>query len=86
MAEIENVTVGSGAAVPTSPGTAGVQSQAPGQATTVSTVAGATGGIAPGNLVETDIDDQLFRFQKRGHGTHVAYAQSKESQGQQPRS
>ena len=38
MAEIENVTVGSGAAVPTSPGTAGVQSQAPGQATTVSTV------------------------------------------------
>lgn len=63
MAEIENVTVGSGAAVPTSPGTAGVQSQAPGQATTVSTVAGATGGIAPGNLVETDIDDQLFRFQ-----------------------
>lgn len=63
MAEIENVTVGSGAAVLTSPGTAGVQSQAPGQATTVSTVAGATGGIAPGNLVETDIDDQLFRFQ-----------------------
>lgn len=63
MAKIENVTVGSGAAVPTSPGTAGVQSQAPGQATTVSTVAGATGGIAPGNLVETDIDDQLFRFQ-----------------------
>lgn len=63
MAEIENVTVGSGAAVPTYPGTAGVQSQAPGQATTVSTVAGATGGIAPGNLVETDIDDQLFRFQ-----------------------
>lgn len=63
MAEIENVTVGSGAAAPTSPGTAGVQSQAPGQATTVSTVAGATGGIAPGNLVETDIDDQLFRFQ-----------------------
>lgn len=63
MAEIENVTVGSGAAVSTSPGTAGVQSQAPGQATTVSTVAGATGGIAPGNLVETDIDDQLFRFQ-----------------------
>ena len=63
MAEIETVTVGSGAAVPTSTGTAGVQSQAPGQATTVSTVAGATGGIAPGNLVETDIDDQLFRFQ-----------------------
>lgn len=63
MAESETVIAGSGAAVPTSPGTAGVQSQAPGQATTVSTVASATGGIAPGNLVETDIDDQLFRFQ-----------------------
>ena len=62
MAE-ENVQVGTGAAVPTSPGTAGVQSHAPGNPTTVSSVASATGGIAPGNLVETDIDEQLFRFQ-----------------------
>lgn len=62
MAE-ETVQVGTGAAVPTSPGTAGVNSQAPGQATTVSNVAGATGGIAPGNLVETDIDEQIFRYQ-----------------------
>lgn len=63
MAAEETVIAGTGAAVPTSPGTAGVQSQAPGTASTVSNLAGATGGIAPGNLVETDIDDQLFRFQ-----------------------
>lgn len=59
----ETVVVGTGNPVPTSPGTAGVNSQAPGNATTVSNVAGATGGIAPGNLVETDIDEQIFRFQ-----------------------
>lgn len=59
----ETVVVGTGNPVPTSPGTAGVNSQAPGNATTVSSVAGATGGIAPGNLVETDIDEQIFRFQ-----------------------
>lgn len=63
MAAEETVIAGTGAAVPTSSGSAGVQSQAPGNATTVSSVAGATGGIAPGNLMETDIDDQLFRFQ-----------------------
>lgn len=62
MAE-ENVTVGTGAAVPTSPGTAGIKSQAPGAPVTVSSVAGATGGIAPGNLVEADVDEQIFRFQ-----------------------
>lgn len=62
MAE-ENVQVGTGAVVATAPGSAGIQSQAPGQATTVSSVASATDGIEPGNLIETDIDDQLFRFQ-----------------------
>ena len=62
MAE-ETVNVGTGAPVQTSHGSAGVQSQAPGNPTTVSSVASATGGIAPGNLIETDIDDQLFRFQ-----------------------
>lgn len=31
-------------------------------AATVSGVAEATGGIAPGNFVETDLDEQLFRF------------------------
>ena len=63
MAEVENVIAGSGSPVPTSAGSAGIQSQAPGNPTTVSSVAGATGGIAPGNLVETDIDEQIFRFQ-----------------------
>lgn len=59
----ENVIVGSGAAVSTTPGTAGINSQAPGQASTVSGLANASGGIAPGNLVETDIDEQIFRYQ-----------------------
>lgn len=59
----EEVIVGSGSTISTSPGSAGIQSQAPGNAATVSNLADATGGIAPGNLVETDIDDQLFRFQ-----------------------
>lgn len=59
----ESLNMGTGAAVQTTTGTAGVNSQAPGQATTVSNVAGATGGIAPGNLIEADIDEQIFRFQ-----------------------
>lgn len=63
MAAEETVIAASGAGVPTTAGTAGIQSQAPGTATTVSSLAGATEGIGPGNLVESDIDDQLFRFQ-----------------------
>lgn len=59
----ENVNVSSGAAVATTPGSAGLQTQVPGQSSTVSGLADASGGIAPGNLVETDIDEQLFRFQ-----------------------
>ena len=59
----ENVTMGSGQPVSTGAGSAGLKSQAAGQASTVSGLAGASGGIAPGNLVETDIDEQLFRFQ-----------------------
>lgn len=62
MAE-ENVQVSSGAAVETSPGSAGLQTQVPGQSSTVSGLADASGGISPGHLVETDIDSQLFRFQ-----------------------
>lgn len=62
MAVVENVTPGAGV-VNTTKGTAGIQSQAPGQSTTIGTVSGATGGIAPGNLVDTDIDEQIFRFQ-----------------------
>lgn len=43
--------------------TAGLETQVGGAATTVSAVAGATGGIAPGNLVEVDIDQKLFQFE-----------------------
>ena len=43
-------------------GTAGVSSQVGGQPTSVSAAAQASGGIAPGNFVETDIDDELFKF------------------------
>lgn len=60
MAETVNVTTGT---VTTQPGSAGVQSQVPGQATTVSGVAEATGGVGAGNLVEVDIDEELFKFE-----------------------
>lgn len=59
----ENVNVSSGGGLNASVGSAGVKSQVPGQSSTVSGLADASGGIAPGNLVETDIDEQLFRFQ-----------------------
>lgn len=45
-----------------SKGSAGLETQVTGQPATVSAGAGATGGIAPGNFVETDIDDELFKF------------------------
>ncbi|MDO5751334.1 MAG: hypothetical protein Q4P78_09120, partial [Rothia sp. (in: high G+C Gram-positive bacteria)] len=59
----ENVQVSAGGAIPTTPGSVGLNTQVPGQSSTVSGLADASGGIAPGNLVEADIDDQLFRFQ-----------------------
>lgn len=62
MAE-ETVQVATEPAPSPIPGHAGVESQLPGQAATVSNMASATGGIAPGNFVETDIDEQLFAFQ-----------------------
>lgn len=52
-----------GEALSASTGAAGLESQLPGIASTVSNAAAATGGIAAGNLVEPDIDDQLFVFQ-----------------------
>ncbi|MGM9694759.1 MAG: hypothetical protein ACI3YC_07105 [Alloprevotella sp.] len=57
----ENVNVGGTHADPTN-GSAGVQSQLPGQATTVSGVAGSTGGIDAGNLIQSDLDQELFKF------------------------
>ena len=57
----ETVKVGGQQATPT-PGTAGVETQVSGVPTTVSSVAGATGGIGAGNLVERDLDQELFKF------------------------
>lgn len=57
----ETVNVGGKNPQPT-PGSAGVNSQVAGAATTVSNVAGATGGIGGGNLIQTDLDTELFNF------------------------
>lgn len=43
-------------------GSAGLETQASGQPTTVSAAAEATGGIDAGHFIETDIDDELFKF------------------------
>ena len=59
----ENITVGTGSGTPTTVGSVGIQSQAPGSPSTVSALAGASEGIGPGHLVESDIDEQIFRFQ-----------------------
>lgn len=57
----EVVNVGGTNPQPT-PGSAGVATQVAGTPTTVSAVADATGGIAAGNFVEPDLDDELFQF------------------------
>ncbi len=44
------------------PGTSGKNTQVPGQAATVSAAAEVTGGIVAGNFIESDIDEELFRF------------------------
>ena len=59
MAE-EMKPVAGGGVTPT-PGSVGVESQLPGQPTTVSGIAEATGGIGDGNQIETWIDDELFK-------------------------
>ena len=45
-----------------SKGHAGLDTQLPGQPATVSMAADATGGITAGNFIDTDVDDELFRF------------------------
>lgn len=57
----ETVQVGGKNPTPT-PGTAGVASQVPGAPTTVSGVADATGGVGPDNLVQSDLDQELYKF------------------------
>lgn len=58
----DEATVVEGGYQQPTPGSAGVQAQLPGAPTTVSSVAGATGGIGSGNLVQSDIDQELFKF------------------------
>lgn len=58
----ETVQVGGTTTTAPAPGTAGVQSQVPGAPTTVSGVAGATGGVGPGNLIQSDLDQELYKF------------------------
>lgn len=60
----EVVNVGGQNAQPT-PGSAGVNTQVAGQPTTVSSVAGATGGIEGGNLIESDVDERIFQFRSQ---------------------
>lgn len=50
------------AGVETTTGSAGLQTQVPGQSTTVTAAAEATGGIGAGNFIQPDIDEELFRF------------------------
>lgn len=57
----ETVTVGTGGAS-IATGTAGLQTQLNGTAATVSGAAEGTGGMGPGQFVETDIDEELFQF------------------------
>ena len=59
--ENETVTSVSGHITPT-PGTAGLADQVPGQAATVSGAADASGGLTAGNFIDTDVDDELLRF------------------------
>lgn len=58
----ENVPVGGTTTTTPAPGTAGVQTQVPGAPTTVSGVAGASGGVGPGNLIQSDLDQELYKF------------------------
>lgn len=57
----EEVKVGGSYTQPTE-GSAGIKSQVAGAAATVSNLAGSTGGVSAGNLVQSDIDQELFKF------------------------
>lgn len=59
----ETVKVANGSSATAIPGSANLNTQVPGASATVSNAANATGGVGPGNFIETDIDEQLFRFQ-----------------------
>lgn len=57
----ETVKVGGTHPSPT-PGSAGMSTQVAGQPVTVGSVAGSTGGVGAGNLIERDIDNELYKF------------------------
>ena len=59
--ENESVQLVSGNATLTE-GTAGLKDIAPGQATTVTGAADASGGLTAGNFIDTAVDDKLFHF------------------------
>ena len=59
----ETVNVNAGVSLNPSSGSAGLSTQLPGEGSTVSSLASASGGVGAGNLTEADIDEQLFRFQ-----------------------
>lgn len=52
-----------GVATTPSAGSAGLATQQPGQATTVDGLAAGSGGVGAGNLMEADIDKDLFEFE-----------------------
>lgn len=58
---MEEVKVTTATIEPTT-GSAGLATQVPGNPTTVSAAAEATGGVAAGNFIRPDVDEQLFRF------------------------
>lgn len=64
MAEEINVNVvgGEGAALEATTGSVGLNTQVPGSPATVSAAAEVTGGVAPGNFITTDIDQDLYAF------------------------
>ena len=59
---MEQVKLTGGTPQATGTGTAGLQSQAGNQPTTVSAASELTGGVNGGNFIEPDIDDELFNF------------------------
>ena len=58
----ETVTIATAAPQQPGSGSAGVQTQLPGAPSTVSQAAASTGGVGAGNFIETDIDEELFKF------------------------
>lgn len=63
MAVVEGEVIQEGQGATLTPGSAGLQTQLPGQAATASGIAEATGGVGAGNLMERDIDAELFEFE-----------------------